>query len=322
MSKVALTILFNHNYEQNLDQLDQIYKGRFEKIWYIMTFYQGTRKDVITVYENSFYFQASIGKALEFIRDESFDHYIIIADDLLLNPAINQSNYPDFFLLNPDSAYIPGPFLLNDVHETRPYRPLAPYWFWIDAATDFAIDQRGIEASAFLPAYDQAVEKLARHNLQFTGTMDWKMYLWKDFFSKQFFNILFNRRLYKKFRAALFFFIRSILFSKKVIRYPLIGSYSDIVIIPHKSSNEFMRYCGVFGALKLFAEMAVPTALALSTTKIVSEKSLSHKGHLFWTPDEISSFETQYDNSLSSLIRKFPQDALYIHPVKIARWKP
>ena len=320
MSKVALMILFNHNYEQNLDRLDQIYKGRFESIWYIMPFYRGARKDVITVYENSFYFHASVVKALERVQNERFDHYMIIADDLLLNPAINQDNYADFLLLDRSAAFIPGLFLLNDIHETRPYRPMAPYWFWIDAATDFTPEQRGIDVTGLLPTYEQAVKKLARHDLRFTPEMGWRMYLWKGFFSKQFFKVFWDRKLFKKFRAALYFFGTSMLYSKKVMKYPLVGSYSDIVVVPHQSAYEFTRYCGVFGSLRLFVEMALPTALALSAEKIVDESCLTSKGHVVWTPEDILGFETHYDNSLTSLLKNFPSDALYIHPVKLSRW--
>ncbi|MBE7173918.1 MAG: hypothetical protein INR73_25315 [Williamsia sp.] len=315
-------ILFNHNHEQNLTQLDRIYKERFEKIWYIMPFYTGTRKDVVAVYESSFYFQGSIAKALEQVRDESFDHYMIVADDLLLNPAINQDNYLDYFSLDTKSAFIPGPFLLNDEQETRPYRPFAPYWFWIDAATDFTIDQRGIEVSAFLPTYDQAEKMLARHGLPFTQKVGRRMYLWKEVFSKSILKILSDKKLFKKFGVALFFFTKSLLFSKKIIRYPLIASYSDLIIVPHQSSYEFMRYCGVFGALNLFVEIAAPTALAFSAPKIVDETQLTRKGQLFWTPGDILSFETHYNNSLTSLLENFPPGALYVHPVKFGRWKP
>lgn len=321
MPKVALMILFNHNYEQNLTRLDEIYKERFEEIWYIIPFYKGTRDDVIIVYENSYNFQSYIAKALEQVRHERFDHYMVISDDLLLNPKINQHNYLDFFLLSTNSAFIPGLFLLNDVLETRPYRPFAPYWFWIHSAIDFRIDQRGIQASEFLPTYDQALEKLALHGFNFNGVVSWRMFLWKMLYSKHIFKILTDRTLYKKAGVALYFFFTSLMFSKKIIRYPLIGSYSDILIVPHQSSYNFMRYCGIFGALNLFVEIALPTALAFSTTQIVNESCLKFEARTLWTPDDISGFEMLYDNNLTRLLDNFPDNVLYVHPIKLSRWR-
>lgn len=49
MYNVALIILFNHNYEKNLDALKDIYGDRFTHIWYIIPFYSGDREDVISV---------------------------------------------------------------------------------------------------------------------------------------------------------------------------------------------------------------------------------------------------------------------------------
>ncbi|MBN8650204.1 MAG: hypothetical protein J0L67_02190 [Cytophagales bacterium] len=96
MSKVALIIIFNHKFEKNLPALKNIYQERFEDIYFVIPFYAGSETNVIPVYDHSYYFQGYIAQALKFISHK-FDHYLFIADDLFLNPAINQSNYSNFF---------------------------------------------------------------------------------------------------------------------------------------------------------------------------------------------------------------------------------
>ena len=88
--EVALLVLFNHKFERNLPTLRQIYASRFSNLFFIMPFYTGSEKDVIGVYENSLYFQGYIAQALQRIKCAGLNHYLVIGDDLILNPAINR----------------------------------------------------------------------------------------------------------------------------------------------------------------------------------------------------------------------------------------
>ena len=58
--KVALIIIYNHQYNKNIDVLERIYKDRFHDIYHLVPFYRGDRKNVIPVYESSHYFQGYI----------------------------------------------------------------------------------------------------------------------------------------------------------------------------------------------------------------------------------------------------------------------
>ncbi len=57
MSKIALVIIYNHQYNKNIDILERIYKGRFSHIYHLIPFYQGDKENVIPVYDASLYFQ-------------------------------------------------------------------------------------------------------------------------------------------------------------------------------------------------------------------------------------------------------------------------
>jgi hypothetical protein len=104
------------------------------------------------------------------------------------------------------------------------------------------------------------------------------------------------------------------------LSYPLIGSYSDIFIISANSIKEFCRYCGIFAATDLFVELALPTALVLSSDEIVTEKDLDLQGKPLWTNENYQELE-KYGYSLSKLLSDFPPKYIYLHPIKLSKWK-
>jgi hypothetical protein len=103
-------------------------------------------------------------------------------------------------------------------------------------------------------------------------------------------------------------------------RYPLTRSYSDIAVISATCIKHFCHYCGVFAATDLFVELAIPTALALATDKIVTEKDLALRGKPLWTEQEQLDELDEYGHQLDELFRRFPSDCLYIHPIKLSTW--
>jgi hypothetical protein len=313
MKNAALLILFNHNYEANLDRLKTIYESKFDNIYFIMPFYGGTRPDVIPVYENSYYFQGYIARALEALKHKEYEHYIIIGDDLILNPSINQNNYKEYFNVNEDRGFIPGPFLLSDTREQRPYRKFPPFWPWNKLAVNFKVNAKGIEVQKFLPSYNEAKQLLSRHGLHFSPKMSWRFFygsgVYKHYFTR------------KKHWSAVKYTFKMLPYLRKSLQYPMIGSYSDIVVVPGKHVEPMIKYCGIFAALGLFVEIALPTALAFSVPEIADETGDNWKGETFWLKDTIEGLETKYEKSLSRLFEKFPDQTLYIHPVKLSRWK-
>jgi len=107
--------------------------------------------------------------------------------------------------------------------------------------------------------------------------------------------------------------------SLKSIKYPLARSYSDLFIVSGNSIKDFCRYCGAFAATDLFAELAIPTALALSAEKIVMEKDIQLKGKPIWGAEGYREME-KYGYRLRSLLDDFPKDCLFIHPIKLSKW--
>jgi hypothetical protein len=102
-------------------------------------------------------------------------------------------------------------------------------------------------------------------------------------------------------------------------KYPLARSYCDVLAISTVSIKRFCHYCGIFAAPSLFAELAIPTALVLAADKIVTEQDLALRGKALWTQEQLDELNP-YGRRLGRLLRGFPADYLYLHPVKLSQW--
>ena len=97
-------------------------------------------------------------------------------------------------------------------------------------------------------------------------------------------------------------------------------SYSDIVIVSKYTIKKFCQYCGIFAASHLFVEVALPTSLFLASKNIVCDKELTMKGLPLWGGDNIEKYFKKYEKNLNKLLDDFPEDKLYLHPVKLSKW--
>ena len=317
---VVLLILFNHKYERNLPKLREIYAGRFSNLYFIMPFYKGNEEDVIGVYENSFYFQGYIAQALQRVKEKKFSHYIVIGDDLMLNPAINENNYATTFLLQRESGFIPEVFLLHDDVTPRRLMRKAHRWFWNPDAVSFRLDQKGIEIEKELPSVEEADKLLMDHGYEFYPYLTKAML--KTNYPKLGDENVNDIRTYLTHVVNCAIGNFKLNFKKKrTIHYPMVGSYSDIVIIPDSAVSGFIHYSGIMAALGLFVEIAIPTALLFLVKRVVQERQLVKKGLTLWNTPDVLAFEQKYHNTLEELFSNFPSDALYIHPVKLSKWK-
>ena len=55
-NSVCIVVVFNHRFEENVEKLKEIYKNRFSKVVFLMPFYTGDDRDIISVYESSYQF--------------------------------------------------------------------------------------------------------------------------------------------------------------------------------------------------------------------------------------------------------------------------
>lgn len=331
-SKVALIFVFNHRFDKNIEKLEEIYKGRFSNIYHLVPFYDGEKENVIAVFENSYHFQGYLTQGFKHYFKEQFLHYLFIADDLILNPDINENNYQQYFKLSAKDSFISEVYSLHNINDNILYcnparladgfaklrNKKVEKWSWSRVFEAYKYDPKknGIESAKELPDYKEALALLERHGITvaplnyadvFGGPKkpDSLKMVGKNI------SYLWGHELMRK---------------KYHLKYPLAGSYSDIVIVSNECIKKFIHYCGVFAAMELFVELAIPTALLFATENVVTEPIINKKGLVFWPYSkkrkQLYEEEMQkYDYKIENLLTMFPKDKLYIHPIKLSKWK-
>ena len=304
MSKVALIIIYNHQYNQNVDKLEKIYKDRFSNIYHLMPFYNGDKNNVIPVYENSFYFQGYVSQGFKSYFKKEYVHYFFVGDDLILNPIINENNYFEHLKLNSNTCFIPDFITLHDRNR---------WWKRTGDAFRWDIKLKGIEAANQLPDYEEALQRFHKINLKIKPlhfNQIWNTPKNSNEFVKKLFG---DRHYLKNFLRSKY---KERMYS---LRYPIVGSYSDIFVVSSDAIKQFSHYCGVFAATKLFVELALPTSLVLAAKEIVTEKELKLKGKALWTKEDYQELD-KYGYSFDRLISEFPKNYIYLHPIKLSKW--
>lgn len=304
MSKVALIIIYNHQYNKNIEIVEGIYQNRFTNIYHLVPFYKGDKNNVIPVYESSYYFHGYVAQGFKSYFKEDYDHFFFIADDLILNPLINEGNYKLYLKLNLNTCFIPR---LSSLAENPSFWNLN-----IDTLL-WELESPGVESRDKFPPHKEAQQLLAKFGIQ-NKPMKFEQ-IWKSPSTL--------KEWPKKIIGEKFYVLRRLkyLISKKEYYsfYPLVRSYSDIFVVSKDAIKLFCHYCGLFAASRLFVELGLPTALVFSAEQIKTEKDLELKGRALWTKEEYKALD-KFENKLSKLLNDFPAGQLYIHPVKLSGW--
>lgn len=307
--KICLAIIYNHNFERNIPVLDRIYAGRFSCVYHIMPFYRGDDPHVIGVYESFYQFQGYIAQAAARLRDDKFSHYVFVADDMVINPNLNEHN---IIVRIGGSAFIPSCELVND-------RMFANMDFVRSSVMNLMGQANACEWSRFLPSLEEAEEKARRSGFDPCDGVSERLYrvvrcgcrvLRQTPFRNAYippFGLV--RKLWKLFRSE-----------NKV--YPLFNGYSDFCIVPAESFDPFALYCGVLAGCRVFVEQAIPTAMVLSCENILTLRKtqwLAENGVDDYRVRQ--DLEKKTDMNYKRLVENFPSDYLFIHPVKLSKWK-
>ena len=73
--------------------------------------------------------------------------------------------------------------------------------------------------------------------------------------------------------------------------------------------------------MNLFVEIAIPTTIVLTTekSKVSTLEDTKYNAQIFWRDDR-EKFEEKYEYSLTKLYESWPDNILYIHPIKLSQW--
>lgn len=300
-SKVCLLIIYNHRYDANIDKLEKIYASRFTDIYHIMPFYTGTKENVIPVYECSFRFEGYVAQAMKQIS-EKYEYYFFVADDIVLNPSIDETNYKEWFSLKDNRSFITF---------TKPIREMK----------DWALRRSFMDPLPKFEWYNGTIWKDEIMSAEQAFDIAQKKGVGRDEFCVDLGMVWKARKNIKKYPRLFVLFFKILMLGKQYCPYPVWGGYSDIFIVPGKKIYEFSHMLGVFAAMNLFVEMAIPTAMNLLFEDLVEEKELETKARVLWSNEDRDGIEKKYERNYNNLIGGWEENCLYIHPVKLSRWE-
>ena len=302
MKKICLLIVFNHKYNRNIPHLRKIYQSRFSHIYFIVTFNSHCKEldktdDIINVWESSYCFQGYFPITYEKLKEDKYDYFIIIGDDLILNPKLNEENIFDCMQLSQNDCYIKkiSPFGNSYIYESNKlYSILAPWNI-----------NTGVNWQEELPPYEEAIELCKRHRVEITEELKRPLFL---------------RKGYKSIKSIPLSSLTISINHGRKLPYPLFKAYSDMLIINSESMECFCHYCGVLSAMNIFVETAIPLAMCLACKSIKFEEDIPFYGIEKWR-EGISELEKHFHNNIYELLDDFGDNVLYYHPIKLSKWK-
>ena len=297
MSKICLSLVFNHQFEQNLPKLKKIYGERFSNIRYLSPFSTYSEVNgVIPVYETSIHFQGFFAQAYSHLPKD-FDYYIFCADDLILNPQLNEDNIIEKFNCE-GSAYIK---YLNPIWEH------SFAWHKFAECLSFPDEKNPIAIQQFLPQRAELLEIYKKHGFQYRNL---GIHNFKGIHDKTFSLERISRGLKYIFNSGF----------QRYVHFPLIEGYSDLIIIPSNSLKFFCHICGIFAGMNLWVDAAIATSMVLSCEKITQERDHGLMGIEFWDPLEAKKTISKAEGKIEKISDLFSEDTSYIHPIKLSEF--
>jgi hypothetical protein len=305
-SRIATVFIFNYPYEKNVEKLERLYADRFSHRFYAMPFYEGKAPNVFPVYGNCFQFQSFFADAWDRLRDGGFTHFLFTADDLLINPALNERNLLSELNMPAGSAYVRGLDPVDNVRFSWNFKWPTLLHFHGKA---------GVDWRRTLPPPADAAAAMAENGVKF-GRFGWHNFRGGRMTLKDIYTFLFYCALRLKEKRD---YPEIDLLAPP---YPLVVSYADFLIVPVEIMERFTRLCRIFAALDTFVEVAAPTALAMTCPRVVLESaSRWHTFDLRGDGREEAAFGAKYDYEVSKVYANFPENALFIHPIKFSQWR-
>jgi len=303
--KIALVIIFNHRFDKNIEKLKKIYENRFSIIRFLVPFYDGEDDRVIPVCESSNCFQGYLMQAYDKLVSLEADYYCFIGDDLLLHPDINEGTIIKDFELTNKEVCISEIGMFNNKN----------VFCWGHAKKS---------SIPFFNSYVSWKESICSYE---NALVKFKTFFNEEYlqnYTKDFFGKAPKMSKYIEHQIQIKKFVLQNGGTLK-IPYPLAYGYSDLLIISRNKLYPIARICGIFAAMGLFVEIALPTAIVLTTernkTSIINKDIHGYKFKALWNKEEKGEIEKSHNNNLSVLYKNWPQNCLFIHPIKLSRWE-
>jgi hypothetical protein len=279
------------------------------------------RVDVITVYRGSFSHNGYITDAKQQLDEIDCSHFIIMHDDVLLNPSLNESNILNFLCVNERDAFVPYIWQIDaDIGAWHFF----PGIVWKLFYPNNSLSGSGLEYQVIfdnLPPISVAKEKMRRYGLLSNGLLKLMnttlsesapigvaSLLHARYFSSS--KIEMHMRLVRSLLDGLYDTAPGGTQIELPYPFAMTGPFSDFYILPKYALTDYAHISGIFAAANIFVEVVVGTVLVLSADNVVSarEKDLTFK----WSEEN-----RDLDVIASEMLEN--RKLVATHPFKIAR---
>ena len=296
---LCVVFIHNHRFDENIGKLEHIYASRFPDRFHLVPFYRGSIPNVVPVYASSFNFQGFVAQADRVLRQREFRHYAFVADDLILNPALNAGTLITELGLDSDTGYI------------RRGDPVNFAWQHL-TPTMAAMVTHGVNWTQEVPSFQEAAAVFRANGFEVEriGLKHFAMGI-KPKQLVQLIYYLLRRQQQRRKDPSL---------DWRGFPYPMLCAYSDFFVVPGGALPNFSAWNGAFAAAGMFAELSIPATLLLACKRVRYEHETEWRGREYWE-EKIPVFEREHERRLSRLFSSFPTKQLYVHPVKLSRWK-
>ena len=313
----ALVILYKDINEDLANKYESLYKDNFEKIFHLMPFYKGDRKNVIPVFENKYQLNGYITQARKILSESLCDNFIIITDDCVINPCINSYNIFDKLNIKEGDC-----FFSEDIFTTN-INTFSDYDWMLPSVLNFYLSQNGAQMKEFIPI---KVHMRAEYNklglrAPFLYT-DYVDYLIKHIIKGKiqnhefFYKLEYSNLNIKNLTSA---FTSTTEKEKLVTLYPFAASLSKFFIINKSIFENFAHYLGMFASIRVHYNIGFAMSAVLSTDTIKSKKDIggSHK----IVNCEESMIYNLYKQNQGKLENILSPDTLVYYPIDLMKWK-
>ena len=312
---ICLCVLFTHPHVANLPLLRRIYQGRFRHVRFIMPLLRSDEEDVLTVYRGSFAHHAFVGDHMEALRALNCAHYVLIHDDVLLSPWLDESNIVDALGIEGPSEAFMGNL------RTVP-RDVGEWGFQAGSLWRLIYPRNVISGTgtdtlpsvlAQLPPLAEAAKRAARYGIPATTTFS---YTERTLGPELTLGQLFSFNHPKPGEHEFLRLMLELIFDGPapidiVIPYPIAmtGPHADFVVLPDACFAEYVHISGVLAAAGLFVEMASPTALMLSCERVRMLADVRRQ--VEWSQTSVAPWA-----AIEKLLSN--DKLLLVHPVKLS----
>ena len=321
----------NHPFPANLPLLREIYAGRFSHIVFLIPFERVADPDVITVYRGSYSHAAYLTDAARQLMALDCDFFLVIHDDVMLNPRLDELSFSSYFPVGKNDGYISKADQphVNIGHRAWYYaslpRMLYPQSMMLGSGVNPA------NAARYLPSSEEITRKLDLAGVPYKKGVELNDSDFADV-ERNASRILLNghvttlseaaaqtdvearcldleRRLVEIMAADQAQSYPDRPYGNAPLPFPILdaGCYADLYILPKSRFGDFVHYIGVAAASGVFVEIAVPVLLYTVCERV-------------WTADELG-LETAFFDDRNSILSLRDPRLLAIHPFKLSYFR-